>query len=73
MKGPTHKNVHLKTQWASHTMHLNLAVILQFNYGQNNRCHKKIQYSVTMMKFELWLDVANHMTSFSQLEFFILL
>ena len=32
-----HKYVHLKTHWESHTMQINLAVILwQFNYGKNN-------------------------------------
>ena len=32
-----HKYVHLKTHWASHTMHQNLAVILrQFIYGKNS-------------------------------------
>ena len=32
-----HKYVHLKTHWASHTMHQNLAIILrQFNYGKNS-------------------------------------
>ena len=30
-----HKYVHLKTQWSTHTMHQNLAVILQqFNYAK---------------------------------------
>ena len=32
-----HKYVHLKTHWASHTMHQNLAIILRkFNYGKNS-------------------------------------
>ena len=32
-----HKYVHLKTHWASHTMHQNLAVILGlFNYDKNS-------------------------------------
>ena len=32
-----HKYVHLKTYWTSHTMHQNLAIILQqFNYGKNS-------------------------------------
>ena len=32
-----HKYVHLKSSWASHTMHQNLAIILQqFNEGKNS-------------------------------------
>ena len=32
-----HKYIHLKTHWASHTMHQNLAIFLwHFNYGKNS-------------------------------------
>ena len=73
-----HKYVHLKTHWASCTMHQNLAVILQLvNYSKNSfivlipGVINKLESCLAMQRWNkaIWLVKNNHETWNSQIYF----